>query len=983
MIVAMTHACSRLDCLRAGVLGAMFLWAAALHGADRRIVLADGPPPDAADNAELIGLRQFAAAEGLPQMTVFALAEDADGYVYAGTQDGLTRWDGRRFDRIALPGNRRDWVTHLWSSAQGLWIGTDENGLFRLQGNDLYTVLDQQEQPLPSIEAITAASDGAVWVGTPVGLYRCSAERCALQAGTDDLEIAELLESAGALWVGTNLDGLYHFEIGANGEPSRSAFRLSKEDGLPNSAIRALAVDHRQRLWIGTGRGMARWDGSTLMRWTSGDRGPLAGIFGLRRLPDGSLLAATMGGGLGQFRMDDGYRLFGLADGLPDSYLHSLLLSGDAEDPIVWLGSGSSGVLRLESGRWRAFDERHGLPQRVVVGVGEVRLDEQPPTLWAGTLGGAVRWADGHWVALLPAPYERHVVYDVLRDPAGDLWFGTNRGLLQHSAGHWREFTADRSGLPATSAEHLLWFDDHVWVGTGHGLAMIDNGRLRTPLDGLDGYQHLAISAMLAIDVPGRGPRLLLGGSRGPLLTDGKQIEALADTCTPHGLIYDIERLANDDLWLATRGGILRLRWRDGAAQCTPVLEPGGASTVYEIVTDPLGRVHLFGYDGVRRVDALTVDGFPAPGSYQRFGLEDGLPTLEFNRDAHVDRHGRVWAANAGGLVMFDSRSTLRVPQESSLALSVGYGGTGVANGAQLPALHDELEFAPRLLSFRHEHRIRYRYQLHGLDTVPGDWVVDGDRRYPRLPDGAYRFQVEAMDAAGKVHGPTSFDFTVAAPWWQHPLTLLAAALALLTAGVLAGRVRARALASRAAHLEALVAERTRELEHASSSDPLTSAWNRRYFYTHVRDWLRASESTGGLLLLLVDIDHFKRINDRHGHGAGDAVLVEVAERLRRADGSGAELIRWGGEEFLLVLRRREHSADQDRVAAVLAAVAATPVAVGSVRLDVRCSIGYTRCRPPEGISGPIDAVIGRADDALYRAKQLGRNRAEAAAAPA
>jgi diguanylate cyclase (GGDEF)-like protein len=967
----------RSDWLRAGVLGLLCLVAPGAPAQAAAIVLADGPPPDAADNAELIGLRQLGAAEGLPQMTVFALAEDADGYVYAGTQDGLARWDGRRFGRIALPGERRDWVTHLWSSAEGLWIGTDENGLFRRQGDEVLALVDQRGQTLPSVEAITAASNGGVWVGTPVGLYRCSAMRCVQQVGTEEHEVAELIEADGALWVGTNLDGLYRFDVGVDGDLRRSPFRLSKEHGLPNGAIRALAVDARQRLWIGTGRGMARWDGTTLMRWMSGDHGPPAGIYGLRRLPDGSLLAATVGGGLGQFRMDDGYRMFGLADGLPDSYLHSLLLSGDAEDPIVWLGSGSSGVLRLESGRWRSFDERHGLPQRVVVGVGEARLDEGPPTLWAGTLGGAVRWTDGHWTPLLPPPYERHVVYDVLRDPTGNRWYGTNRGLLLESAGQWREFTAERDQLPATSAEHLLWFDNRIWVGTGHGLATIENGRVRNALDATEDYRHLGVSTLLAVEVPGRGRRLLLGGSRGPLLSDGKQVEALAAACTPHGLIYDIEPLANGDLWLATRSGVLRLRWRGGDAQCTPLIEPGGASTVYEIATDPLGRIYLFGYSGVRRIDALDKDGFPAKGSYQRFGLNDGLPALEFNRDAHVDDRGRVWAANAAGLVMFDTRSTLRAPRDPALVLGVGYAGAGVADGARLPALHGELEFAPRLLSFRHEHRIRYRYQLHGLDAAPGPWVADGDRRYQRLPDGAYRFQVEAMDAAGNLHGPAGFDFTVAAPWWLHPLALLAAALALLAAGLLAGRVRARALAARAAQLEALVAERTRALEHASSSDPLTGAWNRRYFYTHIGAWLRETEHTGGLLLLLVDIDHFKLINDQHGHAAGDAVLVQVAERLRRTEGERSVLIRWGGEEFLLVLRDAMPATAAARVAAVLHSVADTPIAIDGKSLQVRCSIGYTRCRPPsEGFDPHIDLLISRADGALYQAKRRGRNQA-------
>jgi diguanylate cyclase (GGDEF)-like protein len=971
--------------LLAAAIGLLGLIAMSVPAQDLHIAVVDGPRADRGERAELLGLRQLGAAVGLPQLTVFALAQDTAGHIYAGTQDGLARWDGRRFDRVALSGSGPDWVTHLWPDSDGLWIGTDEGGLQLLQGAVVRSLLDDHGQPLPSIEAITGARAGGVWVGTAVGLYRCTPPSCAKIPDSADLQVAELLETdAGVLWVGTNVHGLFRFDIEPDGRLRRNALHLGKKHGLPNDAVRALAIDQRQRLWIGTGRGLARWDGHTLMRWQSGDQGPLGGVYGLSWLPDGTLLAALNGSGLGRFRMDDGFRIQGLADGLPDSYLHALLVSGDAEDPIIWLGSGSSGVLRLEAGRWRAFNERHGLPQRVVVGVGEAEFDGGRRSMWVGTLGGAVRWSGADWVPLLPPPFDRHVVYDVAHDREGNFWYGTNRGLLRGSQGNWREFTAERDGLPATTAEHLLIVDDRIWVGTGHGLATIDGDRVRNLLVESGPYADLGISAMVAVDVPGRGRRVLLGSGRGALLTDGRQVEALAASCTPHGLIYDIEPLANGDLWLATRAGALRLRWRDGAAECDPVVEPGGAArTVYEIATDPLGRIHLFGYDGVRRIDTLSASGQPERSAYRHFGLDDGLPALEFNRDSHVDDRGRVWAANADGLVMYDSSTSLSAPSEAPLLLDVRHDGSNLASGTRLAAQHGELEFAPRLLSFRHEHRIRYRRQLVGLDPAPSAWLADGDRHYPRLPTGAYRFEVEAMDAAGRIHGPVRFDLSVAAPWWQHPLALLAGALALLAAGLGAGRFRARALATRAARLQSLVTERTRELEHASSSDPLTGAWNRRYFYTHVRDWLRQSADASGLLLLLVDIDHFKQINDRHGHGAGDAVLVEIAERLRHADGSGSELIRWGGEEFLLVLRQPDERRDADRVAAVLAVMAATPVAVGSVRLDVRCSIGYTRCMPSEGISGPIDAVIGRADDALYRAKQQGRNRAVAATLPA
>ncbi|HWS26632.1 MAG TPA: diguanylate cyclase [Xanthomonadales bacterium] len=942
--------------------------------------LADGPAADTPMAAELLGLRQLGAADGLPQLTVFALAQDSSGHVYAGTQDGLARWDGRRFASIALPGDTRDWVTHLWAGADGLWIGTDASGLQLRTATGIHEVPGPGGKPMASIEAITGAARGGVWVGTPGGLFHCSAQSCDSVAQSADLEVAELLEASdGSLWVGTNVDGLYRFSVAADGQLERTGLHLGKAEGLPNNAIRALWIDARERLWIGTGRGMARWDGHTLMRWHQGNDGaPLGGVYRLQALPDGSLLAALWGGGLGHFRMDDGYRVFGLSDGLPDSYLQTLLVSGDASDAIVWLGSGSSGILRLEDGLWRGFDERHGLPQRVVVGVGMLALDDGPEELWAGTLGGAVRWNDGHWIGLLPPAYADYVVYDALRDPRGRVWFGTQRGLLRLAAGRWREYTAEADGLPGASIEHLLWASDRLWVGTNHGLAQIVDEDVGHQFADQAEYAELGISSMAQLDVPSRGLQIALGTPRGLLLTDGATVQTLPPECRRHGQIYDIEQLSNGEVWLATRVGAVRLRWVDGQAACTSVVEPGGpARAVYEILEDRLGQVYLFGYDGVRRIDShADGSGVTAPG-YRVFGLHDGLPALEFNRDALLDAHGRIWAANAGGLVMYESADETPVPASPQLVLGAQLDDNALPPGASLAAEHGEISFTPRLLSFRHEHRIRYRHQLVGLDPLPGDWQADGDSRYPRIPPGDYRFQVEAMDAAGHIHGPARLDFTIVAPWWQHPLALIAAALALLAAGLLAGRFRARALAARAAQLESLVAERTQALERASNSDPLTGAWNRRYFYARIGDWLRQNEQTGGLLLLLVDIDYFKQINDQYGHATGDAVLINIATRLRRVEGEGADLIRWGGEEFLLVLRSAVPATAAKRVESVLHAVSDSPVIVDGKALSVRCSIGYTRCRPPaEGFDPHIDLVINRADSALYQAKHQGRNRA-------
>jgi diguanylate cyclase len=166
-----------------------------------------------------------------------------------------------------------------------------------------------------------------------------------------------------------------------------------------------------------------------------------------------------------------------------------------------------------------------------------------------------------------------------------------------------------------------------------------------------------------------------------------------------------------------------------------------------------------------------------------------------------------------------------------------------------------------------------------------------------------------------------------------------------------------------------------------STTDALTQLYNRRAFDEQlVRTVELAGLRTGGAALLLVDLDHFKKVNDTHGHPGGDAVLVAVAQACVRVfKGKGDFVARYGGEE-LAVLMREVDEAQMVAVADKLRAqVEALEVKHGDQRLKVTVSIGAARWS--RGESSP--SWLERADRALYAAKHEGRNRVKAAMAPA
>ncbi len=173
----------------------------------------------------------------------------------------------------------------------------------------------------------------------------------------------------------------------------------------------------------------------------------------------------------------------------------------------------------------------------------------------------------------------------------------------------------------------------------------------------------------------------------------------------------------------------------------------------------------------------------------------------------------------------------------------------------------------------------------------------------------------------------------------------------------------------------ALVASAS-ELERVARTDTLTGVANRGAVTDQFEQLLAETQSTQRpLAVLLIDIDHFKRINDHHGHLAGDAVLREAALRMRDALPAEARFGRWGGEEFIAVLpdiAPERAGLIAERVRHV---VAAQPFRVDGAELAVSISIGVASAPRPERRG--IDRLIATADAALYRAKHAGRNRVE------
>jgi diguanylate cyclase (GGDEF)-like protein len=163
-------------------------------------------------------------------------------------------------------------------------------------------------------------------------------------------------------------------------------------------------------------------------------------------------------------------------------------------------------------------------------------------------------------------------------------------------------------------------------------------------------------------------------------------------------------------------------------------------------------------------------------------------------------------------------------------------------------------------------------------------------------------------------------------------------------------------------------------LQRLAALDPLTDAYNRRFGLVRLQEEFgRALRVSGPLGVLMVDLDHFKAVNDTYGHLVGDRLLRAVAGSIRRVSREGDVLMRYGGEEFLMVVPGAAMTDLSELAERIRRSVAATEVMDGERRVSVTASIGGA-AYPQHEVASATE-LVERADSSMYTSKEMGRDR--------
>lgn len=915
--------------------------------------------------------RYPAGPGGLAHPTAYRFSEDGQGNIWVGLRSGLARLDGDTGAATnyraqegrdgGLPGGIV--LDLLFDRMGNLWVATDGGLAIRPAGKSSF-LMAQEVMNLPSlprdaaISALFADGRGRVWVGSRtgilVGIDPVSGVARSFDLARADGRVVDRPQiraiqdldpgatGADLLWVATDPGGLLALDVGTGD------VRLIRHDpaiaaSISGDAVRGMMRDRSGLIWVAT------W-GSGLNVHNPANQGVL------------SIFASAS------------HR-----DSLTEPQVRSVLAAADGH---VYLGFETKGIDVIDP----AAGTRENLAPGMGPGGGMPRAsilsmaEDGPDRIWIGTQLGLSRYdrRTGRLENIeLPSPLAGAPVHAILVRQ-GELWLATE-GLARFDPAtgalvHFRHDPDDATTLADDRVRVLAQAPDgRIWAGTHRGLHLIDpeTGHVRRVQNRSWDWSSLAHNYIT-------------------------------------GLVYDRQ----GRLWVGTLGGgvsMLDSDLSDERYRFINVSKRNGlpGDSVQAMVLDGEGKVWVNTEDGLARID-------PDTRSVTAIGWDDGLGVrgtwvgsaarLDNGELLFGGREGltvvRPWALRRWEfqppLVLTDIRIDNQPVPTAALNLSSipategqGPAASGKSRAAPvqdggivLPAGARSLAVGFSALDYAGPANLRYSYSLEGFDK--GWTEVDALARaatYTNLPPGTYALRLRATNKEGIWGSATRIlPVTVLPAWYQTGLARVGAVLAVLAVLGLVIQARTAALRRQRRWLESLVDQRTQdlvkanaELERLASFDALTGLYNRRRFEEAATAEIdRARRYGRPFSLLLIDLDHFKQVNDTRGHNAGDAALRQAAQTLLSAVRTTDLVARYGGEELGVLLP--ETGAEEARQVAerIRHAIGGTPVSHEGDSFIITASLGGAQYAVADD---GLARLVGRADAALYRAKQGGRNR--------
>ena len=750
----------------------------------------------------------FGKRQGLRHDQVRCLIQDKVGNLWIGSDDGLTKYDGKYFYHYTTKqGLASNIINSLFEDSKGnIWFSTFNRGINRYDGSYLITLTEKDGLLDNIVNCIFEDSSGNIWFGTRKGLSRYDGENFtnyAVAQGLAANDIRSMIEDkTGRIWIATYGGGISIFD-------GKSFSTYSQKEGLPLNHISSLFMDIEGNIWISTAfEGIIKYDGKNFFSYTIKEGLGSNSIRTILQDDDKNMWFGNANGTITKF---DGksFRHYGVADGLVAEAIRSSLQDINGN---IWFGTRGAGLIRFDGRLFSHMEDVQGLSKNKVYSMSE----DKNGNLWFGTYGGYVTiYSEHERNGVLTADYRKFGKEEGLNDPYvlgmameknGNIWLGTDlHGLSVYDGTKIYTYKKEQGLVSNGIMGILLDKTGNVWFATfSSGVTKFDGKNFIN----YKKKQGLSSNHIKCIFQDSKENMWFGTAGGGITKYDGNNFTHFNKA---NGFYSDTVNSIIEDkggrIWFATEGaGIVRY---DGQTFIRYAEESGlKSNSVVSLFIDSRDNLWAGTSQGLHFIKRKYLDVLDSSNRtlfINSYGTEDGFSGSRCIVGAILeDRNGAIWVGTDDRLTAYhggEKRSENPVPpnlkitnirlfnedipwreiaenKDTSFTLHNGvsinkFKFTNIERwydipiGLNLSYKNNYLTFCYIGITHSQMRNVRYVYKLEGLDENWNFPTKMTEASYGNLRPGKYTFKVKAISGDGESSKEVSYSFVIHSPWWE------------------------------------------------------------------------------------------------------------------------------------------------------------------------------------------------------------------------